>query len=53
MDVICMSYKGVSLPEKLVDDVDDIVKSGKGGYSSRSEFFKDAARTLIKKLKNQ
>ena len=44
-------YHTVSLPHKLIQKIDEIIKEGKGHYSSRSDFFKDAARHLLKELK--
>ena len=38
-------YKTIRLPTKLIDQVDEIVKSS--DYSSRAEFVKDAIRRLI------
>lgn len=37
----------VKIPEKLVDDLDNLVKKGK--YSSRSEAIRDAVKQLLKK----
>jgi len=45
-----IEYVGVNLPRSLMDDVDNIIKGKKGGYRSRAEFLKDAARQLLFKI---
>lgn len=47
------SYVNISIPKTLVDEMDQIINKKIGGYSSRAEFMKDAARHLLEKLKNQ
>lgn len=43
-------YVGISIPRPIMKDVDQIVKNNISGYTSRAEFFKDAARQLINKI---
>ena len=44
-------YTTVALPDPLMKEIDDIIKSKKKGYTSRGEFVKEAARNLLEKLK--
>lgn len=44
-------YHTVSLPHRLIKKVDELIEKGTGSYSSRSDFFKDAARHLFKEFK--
>ena len=46
------NYVGISIPTALMEDVDRIIMSGNGGYKSRAEFLKDAARQLLLKINN-
>ena len=45
-------YVGVSLPDSVMKDVDDLINQDNHGYKSRAEFFKDAARRLLQELNN-
>ncbi len=45
------SYSTVSLPDSLLEKIDQIIKKDIMGYSSRAEFLKDASRRLIEKMK--
>lgn len=45
-------YTGVSIPETLVNKIDDEIKNYNHGYASRSEFVKDAVRQLLEKVQN-
>ncbi|RLI86900.1 MAG: CopG family transcriptional regulator [Archaeoglobales archaeon] len=42
----------VGLPEELYKKCEDIVNSGKYGYTSVSEFVKDAVRRRLEELKD-
>lgn len=44
-------YITVQLPEMLIGEVDEILTSGKRGYSSRAEFIKEAIREKLEKMK--
>ena len=44
-------YTTIALPDELVKEIDEIVKSKKRGYTSRGELVKEAVRTLISKAK--
>jgi metal-responsive CopG/Arc/MetJ family transcriptional regulator len=46
--VISMStgYSVIKIPDELAEEIDKIV--GKHGYRSRTEFVKDAVRTLLR-----
>ena len=38
----------IALPKDLVDRIDQLIKSGKYGYTSRTEVVSDAVRRLLK-----
>jgi len=40
-------YTGVSLPKELIAEIEKIVKNKKYGYSSKTEFIKEAIRMMI------
>lgn len=40
-------YTGISLPKELIDEIEKIVKNKKYGYSSKTEFVKEAIRMMI------
>ena len=44
-------YTTVSLPKKLLQEIDEVIKSGIHGYVSRSEFLKESARKSLDELK--
>lgn len=44
-------YRGLSLPMGLTDEIDNIINTGYGGYSCRTEFIKEACRDKIDKIK--
>jgi Arc/MetJ-type ribon-helix-helix transcriptional regulator len=46
-------YRTIALPEELYKKCEEIVKSGKLGYSSISEFVKDAVRRRIEEIENK
>jgi len=41
-------YAQISLPIDLIKKIDELIKSGRGGYRSRAEFVKDAVRRLLR-----
>ena len=43
-------YRSVRLPEELVDQVEEVIKSGKYGYKSIAEFIKVAVRDELKEV---
>ncbi len=43
-------YRTISIPEELYLIVEEIVKSGKGGYVSVGEFIKEALRDKLREL---
>lgn len=45
------TFTTVALPDELIKEVDEIVKSKRMGYRSRPEFIKDAIRKLLRELK--
>ena len=45
------SYVNVSIPKTLIDEIDEIIKEKKKGYTSRAELIKDAIRDILEKLK--
>jgi len=44
-------YGGISLPEDLVAEIDEVIKMGYRGYTSRAEFVKEAVRKLLDEIK--
>ncbi|EQB71431.1 MAG: hypothetical protein AMDU1_APLC00027G0006 [Thermoplasmatales archaeon A-plasma] len=44
-------WQTVGLPKELLDLIDHIIEEGKLGYTSKSEFIKEAIRERILKLK--
>ncbi len=45
------SYVNVSIPDTLIEEIDEIIKEKKKGYTSRAELIKDAIRDILEKLK--
>ena len=43
-------YRSVRLPEELIEQVEDVIKSGKYGYKSIAEFIKSAVREELKEI---
>ena len=43
-------YRSVRLPEELVDQVEEVIRSGKYGYKSIAEFIKVAVRDELKEV---
>ena len=46
-------WKTIQLPEELLNRVDDLVKRPELGYTSRSEFIKEAVRLRVEALEAQ
>ena len=44
------TFTTIALPDELVIEIDNIVKSQKQGYRSRPEFVKEAVRALIREV---
>jgi len=44
-------YIQVSIPESLIEEVDEVVKIKKKGFSSRAEFVKASIRALLERVK--
>lgn len=44
-------YTTIALPDELVSEIDEIVKSKKRGYSSRAELIKEGTRIILDRLK--
>lgn len=44
-------YTNLSIPEELIEEVDNFIKTGKRGFSSRAEVVKQALRDFIDKMK--
>jgi len=44
-------YGTVRLPSELLKEIEEIIKQGKYGYKSKSEFIKEAIRRRIEELK--
>ena len=40
-------WKTVQIPLELVDQVDEVIKSGRYGYASRAELIRDAIRAFL------
>ena len=43
-------YRSVRLPEELIDQVEEVIRSGKYGYKSIAEFIKVAVRDELKEV---
>lgn len=46
-------WKTIQLPEELLNRVDDIVRRPELGYTSRSEFIKEAVRLRVEQVENR
>ena len=44
-------YTSVSLPDNLLQEIDIVIKNEELGYSSRSEFIKEALRIHLIRIK--
>jgi hypothetical protein len=43
-------YKAISVPEELTTRIEEVLKAGKHGYRTRSEFVVDAIRRRLEDL---
>ena len=43
-------YIGVSLPEEIINMIDEVIESGRYPYVSRADFVMDAVRKLLREL---
>ena len=48
-----MSYRHISLPRELVDRIEKLVKEGRYGYRTVTEFVKDAVRRRLEELEKR
>jgi len=46
-------WKTIQLPEELLNRVDELVRRPELGYTSRSEFIKEAVRLRVEALESQ
>ena len=46
-------YRNVAIPEELYERCEEIVKSGILGYSSVSEFIRDAVRRRLEEIQSR
>jgi metal-responsive CopG/Arc/MetJ family transcriptional regulator len=46
-------YTSVSIPNSLLTEIDELVSNGDLGYTSRSEFVKEALRAHVLKVKDR
>ena len=43
-------YVNVSIPQTLIDEIDEVVSKQKKGYTSRAELIKDSIRDKLEKI---
>lgn len=48
--IVSLMNRSVRLPEELIEQIEDVIKSGKYGYKSIAEFIKAAVREELKDL---
>jgi metal-responsive CopG/Arc/MetJ family transcriptional regulator len=46
-------WKTIQLPEELLNRVDELVEKAELGYTSRSEFIKEAVRLRVEDIESQ
>ena len=46
-------YTTIALPDELIKEVDEIIKTKKLGYTSRVELIKEGVRLILNKLKEK
>ena len=46
-------YTTIALPDELVKEIDEVIKSKKMGYTSRAELIKEGVRLILNKLKEK
>lgn len=44
-------YTTFALPDELVKEIDEVIKSKKRGYTSRAELIKEGVRIILDKFK--
>ena len=44
-------YTTIALPDELMIQIDEIVKSKKSGYTSRAELVKEGVRIILTRIK--
>lgn len=44
-------YVNVSIPKTLIEEIDEIIKEKKKGYTSRAELIKDSIRDKLEMIK--
>ena len=44
-------YTTIALPDELVGEIDQVIKSKKKGYKSRAELIKEGVRLILEKLR--
>jgi metal-responsive CopG/Arc/MetJ family transcriptional regulator len=47
MGGLLMDYVGIKIPKELAHQIDAVIDSKGGGYSSRAEFVKEAIRQKL------
>lgn len=45
------TFTTVAIPDELIEEIDEVVKSKNQGYRSRPEFIKEAIRKLLREVK--
>ncbi len=45
------TFTTIALPDELIKEIDEVVKTKKLGYRSRPEFIKEAVRRLLGEIK--
>jgi len=45
-----MAYRGVNIPEELMQEIEKVLKKKKYGFTSKAEFIKQAIREKLKQF---
>jgi len=45
-----VAYKGVNIPEELMQEIEKVLKKKKHGFTSKAEFVKQAIREKLKQF---
>ena len=45
------TFTTIALPDELIEEVDEIIKTKNMGYRSRPEFIKESIRNLLRDIK--
>ena len=45
-----MAYRGVNIPEALMQEIEKVIKKKKHGFTSKAEFIKQAIREKLKQF---